>query len=82
MVDFENFDFEFGEGLNGSDGSGGFSSGNFFLFNSYNLDFNFWFGWVIFVIMDVIIFGFMNDLSVIIGGGYNFIVYVVSFVLL
>lgn len=78
-ADFENFDLEPGEALNGSDGSGGFQSGNLFLPNSYNPDFNSWSGWAISATTDVTTPGFMNDLSAITGGGYNSTAYAVSF---
>lgn len=78
-ADFENFDLEPGEGLNGSDGSGGFQSGNLFLPNSYNPDFGSWSGWAISATTDVTTPGFMNDLSAITGGGYNSAAYAVSF---
>lgn len=78
-ADFENFDLEPGEGLNGSDGSGGFQSGNLFLPNSYNPDFNAWSGWAISATTDVTTPGFMNDLSAITGSGYNSTAYAVSF---
>lgn len=78
-ADFENFDLEPGEALNGSDGSSGFSSGNLFLPNSYNPDFNAWSGWAISASTDVTTPGFMNDLSAITGSGYNSTAYAVSF---
>ncbi|MCR9099516.1 MAG: DUF4465 domain-containing protein [bacterium] len=78
-ADFENFDLEPGEALNGSAGSGGFSSGNLFLPNSYNPDFNAWSGWAVSATTDVTTPGFMNDLSAITGGGYNSTAYAVSF---
>ena len=76
---FENYDLEPGDALNGSSGSGGFQSGNLFLPNSYNPDFNAWSGWAISATTDVTTPGFMNDLSAITGSGYNSTAYAVSF---
>lgn len=78
-ADFENYDLEPGDALNGSSGSGGFQSGNLFLPNSYNPDFNAWSGWAISATTDVTTPGFMNDLSAITGSGYNSTAYAVSF---
>ena len=66
---FENFGLAPGEALNGSDGSGGFASGNIFLPNDYNEDFNAWSGWAISATTDTETPGFTNDLSAITGGG-------------
>ena len=69
VVDFENFDLPVGESLNGSDGSGGFTSGSLFFPNSYNPDFQSWSNWGISAQTDTITPGFMNDLSSIAGTG-------------
>ena len=69
VVDFENFDLAVGESLNGSDGNGGFTSGNLFFSNSYNADFESWSEWGISAQTDTITPGFMNDLSAIAGTG-------------
>ncbi|MFK7906333.1 MAG: hypothetical protein AB8B69_14475, partial [Chitinophagales bacterium] len=60
-VDFENFNLSVGEGLNGSDGSGGFSIENAYLPNSYNPDWMSWSGWAISSMTDTTTPGFMND---------------------
>jgi len=44
-VGFEEFVIPDESFLNGSDGSGGFSSGDIFLPNDFNADFNSWSGW-------------------------------------
>ncbi len=69
VVDFENFDLAVGESLNGSDGNGGFTSGNLFFSNSYNADFESWSEWGISAQTDTLTPGFMNDLSAIAGTG-------------
>ena len=68
-ADFENFNLAIGESLNGSDGNGGFTSGNLFFPNSYNPDFQSWSNWGISAKTDTTTPGFMNDLSAIAGGG-------------
>ena len=68
-VDFENFNLAIDESLNGSDGNGGFTSGNLFFSNSYNADFNAWSDWGISAQTDTITPGFMNDLSAFAGTG-------------
>lgn len=78
-ADFENYDLDPGDALNGSDGNGSFQSGNLFLPNSYNPALNSWSGWAISASTDVTTPGFMNDLSAITGSGYNSTAYAVSF---
>ncbi len=68
-TDFENFNLPVDSFLNGSDGSGGFRSGNVFLPNS-NFG-SFWSGWAISAARDVTTPGFMNQYSVISGSGYD-----------
>lgn len=70
-VDFEGFGLSAGEFLNGSDGSGGFSSGNVFLPNSYNEAFGAWSGWAISATTDTETPGFTNQYSAYAGGGYD-----------
>ena len=70
-VDFEHFNLSVGEGLNGSDGSGGFSLENAFLPNSYNQEWMSWSGWAISSMNDTTTPGYLNDLSAITGGGYE-----------
>ncbi len=71
VADFENFDLSSESFLNGSDGSGGFSSGNVFLSNVYNTDYDFWSGWAISNTTDTQTPGFLNQYSAITGGGAN-----------
>ncbi len=68
-ADFENFSLDPESFLNGSDGSGGFSSGDIFLPNSYNEDFMSWSGWSVSNMTDVTTPGFMNQYSAITGTG-------------
>ncbi len=68
-ADFENFGLSPGEFLNGSDGSGGFRSGNVFLPNDYNEEFESWSGWAISATTDTETPGFTNQYSAITGGG-------------
>lgn len=57
--------------LNGSDGNGGFASGNVFLPNSYNTMFSSWTGWAISRDTDTTTPGFMNQYSAITGQGMD-----------
>lgn len=80
-ADFENISLENESFLNGSDLSGGFSAGNIFLPNSYNVGYSSWSGWAISNTTDVTTPGFMNQYSSITGSGYeNSATYAVSFV--
>jgi len=67
--DFENFNLSMESFLNGSDGNGGFSSGNIFLPNSYEDTFGSWTGWAISNTTDVTTPGFTNQYSAITGTG-------------
>jgi len=69
LADFENFSMEPDTFLNGSDGSGGFSSGNIFLANSYDTTFSSWSGWAISNMRDTLTPGFSNQYSAIAGTG-------------
>ncbi len=71
VVDFEEFDIPSESFLNGDDGSGGFSSGDVFLNNSYNSEFLSWSGWAISNTSDVTTPGFTNQYSAITGSGYG-----------
>jgi len=71
VADFENFDLAPESFLNGSDGSGGFSSGNIFVANSYNENYGSWSGWAISNTTDTLTPGFMNQYSSITGGGVD-----------
>lgn len=66
---FEEYQLAPGNFLNGSDGSGGFSSGNLFLPNSYDNTFEFWDGWALSTVTDNTTPGFGNQYSAIAGGG-------------
>ncbi len=79
-VDFENFNLPVNSGLNGSDLSGGFTSGNVFLYNYYNTQFMYWGGWAISSKTDTMTNSFTNDLSAIAGkGAENSKTYAVSY---
>ncbi len=71
VVDFEEFDIMAESFLNGSDGSGGFSSGDVFLNNNYNSEFMSWTGWAISNTSDVTTPGFTNQYSAITGSGFG-----------
>ncbi|HFA49177.1 MAG TPA: DUF4465 domain-containing protein [Bacteroidetes bacterium] len=80
-VDFEDFSLPAEGFLNGSDGSGGFSSNGFFFPNDYNADWGSWSGWAISAATDTQTPGFMNQYSSISGGGVGGSAqYAVSFV--
>ncbi len=68
-IDFENFNLSKGEFLNGMDGSGGFTSGDAFLYNSYNSEFMYWGGWAISAANDTVTGNFTNEFSAASGGG-------------
>ncbi len=70
-IDFESFDIPVDSFLNGSDGSGGFTSGNVFLPNTYNPDFGNWSGWAISSATDTLTPGFTNQYSAITGSGFD-----------
>ena len=67
--DFEEFNLSSETFLNGSDGNGGFSSGNIFLPNSYEDTFGSWTGWSISNTTDVTTPGYTNQYSAITGEG-------------
>jgi hypothetical protein len=70
-ADFENFNLQAESFLNGSDGNGGFSSGNVFLPNAYDDSFGSWTGWSISNTINTTTPGFTNQYSAITGGGEN-----------
>ncbi len=70
-ADFESFELNPGEFLNGSDLSGGFSDGEVFLPNSYNENYASWTGWAISATTDTETPGFTNQYSAITGGGFE-----------
>ncbi len=70
VVDFEEFNLPSETILNGEDQSGGFTSGEIFLPNIYDAQFDAWAGWAITNTTDVTTPGFTNN-SAITGSGYN-----------
>ena len=67
---------------NGSDGSGGFISGDIFLPNDYSFDFDAWTGWALSSKKDTMTPGFFNQYSCVAGSGYdNSQTYAVAFAL-
>jgi len=66
---FENFNLAEDSALNGSDLSGGYSDGNLFFPNSYDVQFGSWAGFSVSTKTDVTTPGFTNDLSCIAGEG-------------
>ncbi|MEM1327709.1 MAG: DUF4465 domain-containing protein [Bacteroidota bacterium] len=78
VADFENFDLPQDTFLNGSDLSGGFISGDVFLPNAYNADFNSWSGWAISTKRDTVTPGLMNQFSSVTGTGFESDTYAVS----
>ncbi len=71
IVDFEEFNLTPGSFLNGSSGTGGFTSGNVFLPNDYNPDFMSWSGWSISNTTDVTTPGYTNQYSAVPGSGFD-----------
>jgi hypothetical protein len=71
VVDFEEFNLSPESFLNGSDGSGGFVSGDVFLPNTYDSQWMSWAGWAISNTTDTATPGFSNQYSAIAGGGYD-----------
>jgi len=69
IADFENFELTEESFLNGSDGTGGFSSGNVFLPNTYTAEYDSWSGWAISNTTDVSTPGYFNQYSAIKGAG-------------
>lgn len=72
-VDFESFTIEPDSFLNGSDGSGGFTTSAIFLPNTFSVFPNFtaWSGWSLSNKTDVTTPGFGNQYSAITGGGFE-----------
>lgn len=66
---FESFNLGVDSALNGSDQQGGFQDGNLFFPNTYDTQFNSWFGFSVSSKTDVSTAGFTNDLSCIAGEG-------------
>ena len=81
LADFENLGLATNQYLNGSDGSGGFDSGNFFFPNNYNSQWGSWSGWAVSTMTDTQTPGFENQYSAITGSGADgSATYAVSFV--
>lgn len=71
LIDFEDFTVASDSFLNGSDGSGGFSSDQVFLLNNYNTEFSSWTGWSISSKTDTLTAGFTNPYSSFAGSGVD-----------
>ncbi len=71
VSDFEEFDIDDTGFLNGSDGSGGFTSGNLFFPNNFNTAYSSWSGWAISNVTDNTTPGFGNQYSAITGIGQD-----------
>jgi len=71
VADFENIPLDPESFNNGSDLSGGFTSGDAFFPNEYDAENFFWTGWSISNTTDVTTPGFMNQYSAITGAGLN-----------
>ncbi len=69
LAHFENFFLDQEGHLNGIDGSGGFESGNIFLPNNYNFQFDAWSGWSITNVTDNTTPSYLNQYSAITGIG-------------
>ena len=70
-ADFEGFDLDEESYWNGSDGSGGFTSGDIFFPNYWNEDFESWSGFAVSNITDNETPGYANQYSAFTGGGYD-----------
>lgn len=71
VIGFEEFNLAPGAFLNGSDGSGGFKSGEVFLRNAFDAQYMSWSGWAISSTTDTLTPGFTNQYSAITGKGYD-----------
>ncbi len=71
VIGFEEFNLAPGAFLNGSDGSGGFKSGEVFLRNAFDAQYMSWSGWAISSATDTLTPGFTNQYSAITGKGYD-----------
>jgi hypothetical protein len=71
VVDFEDLTLPPESFYNGSDGAGGFTSREAFFNNSYNPEFDSWFGWSYSNTTDTTTPGFTNQYSAYTGGGVN-----------
>lgn len=69
VATFEDFDIDATGYINGSDLSGGFSNGNIFLPNSFDVVYESWLGWAITNQTDTTTPGFGNQYSSIVGTG-------------
>ena len=68
VTDFEEFDFDY---WNGSDLSGGFTSGEGYFFNDYDAGWGVWSGFAYSRKTDITTAGWANQYSAITGGGFN-----------
>ena len=83
-ADFENFNLSPDEFLNGSDGNGGFKSGEFYFPNQFTDagGYTYWSSWAVSSMTDTTTPGFANEFSCIAGGGSeNSTSYAVSYVI-
>ena len=71
VADFENFELSPESFLNESSEAGGFESGNIFLPNDYNPEYDAWSGWAISNTTDISTPGYFNQYSAISGSGVN-----------
>ncbi len=71
VATFENIQLETGSWWNGSDGSGGFSSGGFYFPNEYNADWASWSGFSVSNMRDSVTAGWDNQYSAITAEGVN-----------
>jgi uncharacterized protein DUF4465/type IX secretion system substrate protein len=71
IADFENFTMDADTFLNGSEGNGGYASGNVFLPNDYNDIWQSWTGWAISNVTDNTSPGPFNQYSAIPGEGFD-----------
>ena len=71
VATFENIQLEAGSWWNGSNGSGGFSSGGFYFPNEYNFDWASWSGFSVSNMKDSVTAGWENQYSAIASEGVN-----------
>ena len=76
VTDFEEFDFDY---WNGSDLSGGFTSGEAYFFNNYNEAWGVWSGFAYSRKSDTLTAGWLNQYSAITGAGHNSETYGISY---
>ncbi len=69
LATFDDVELQTGSFYNGSDGSGGFYSGEFWFPNDYNTDWGSWSGFSVSNMTDTVTAGYENQYSAIAGGG-------------